>query len=199
MRWRSSTFWNGSRRVPDLHLVDADELRPIARRLVDRLEHGGGAERILVAVLQAFEARQRRLVIGLPLRGSRDRARLRAVDVVEVLLVELGDPVLEADRLVGVGGHLALAREDAEELRPVLRLLVEDVEARERLQVVGIELEDLRVRVDRPRDVAELALVDRADLVVDALLLVDVGDEVGLLRVDGEQVRASARDRGSAR
>ena len=37
-------------------------------------------------------------------------------------------------------------------------------------------------------DVAELALVDRADLVVDALLLVGVGDEIGLLRVDGEQV-----------
>ena len=38
------------------------------------------------------------------------------------------------------------------------------------------------------RDVAELALVDRADLVVDALLLVGVGDEIGLLRVDREQV-----------
>ena len=44
------------------------------------------------------------------------------------------------------------------------------------------------VRLDRLRDVAELALVDRADLVVDALLLVGVGDEIGLLLVDGEQV-----------
>ena len=37
-------------------------------------------------------------------------------------------------------------------------------------------------------DVAELALVDRADLVVDELLLVGVGDEIGLLLVDREQV-----------
>ena len=36
--------------------------------------------------------------------------------------------------------------------------------------------------------VAELALVDRADLVVDALLLVGIGDEIGLLLVDREEV-----------
>ena len=67
-------------------------------------------------------------------------------------------------------------------------MLVEDVETRERLEIVGIELENLLVRVDRLRDVAELALVDRADLVVDALLLFGVGDEVGLLRVDAEEI-----------
>ena len=143
MRWRSSTFWNGSVARLDLHLVDANELRPVAGRLVDGLEHGGRAERILVAVLEALEGAQRRLVVGLPLEDvavELDGAR----HVVEVLLVELGDPVLEADRLVRVARHLALAREHGEELRPVLRLLVEDVEARERLQVVRIELEDLR-------------------------------------------------------
>ena len=138
-------------------------------------------------------AAQRRLVIRLALEDlavELDRAR----HVVEVLLVELRDPVLEADRLVRVARHLALARQHREELRPVLRLLVEDVEARERLEVVRIELEDLRVRVDRARHVAELALVDGADLVVDALLLVDVGDEIGLLRVDARGGRCQ-RDR----
>ena len=117
--------------------------------------------------------------------------------VVEVLLVELGDPVLEADGLVRIARHLALARQHGEQLAPVLGLLVEDVEAREGLHVVGIELEDLRVRVDGARHVAELALVDRADLVVDGLLLLDVGDEVGLLRVDRRAGPASATGRGS--
>ena len=50
------------------------------------------------------------------------------------------------------------------------------------------------VRVDRRRDVAELALVDGADLVVDALLLVGVGDEIDLPRVDAEEV-VPARER----
>ena len=174
-------------RAADLNLVHADELRPVAGRLVDRLEDRGRAERVLVAVLQPLEGAQGRLVVRLALEDlaiELDRAR----HVVEVLLVELGDPVLEADRLVRVAGHLALARQHREELRPVLRLLVEDVETRQRLQVVRIELEDLGVRVDRARHVAELALVDRADLVVDALLLLDVGDQIGLLRVDREQV-----------
>ena len=178
---------NGVARVADLDLVDADQLRPVARGLVDGLEDGGGAERILVAALQPFEGEERRLVIDLALEDLAIELD-GADDVVEALLVELGDPVLEADRLVRVLAHLALAREDAEELLPVLRLLVEDVETRERLEVVRIELEDLRVGVDGLRDVAELALVDRADLVVDALLLVGVGDEIRLLRVDGEEI-----------
>ena len=67
-------------RVRDLHLEDADELRPLARRLVDRLEHRGGAERILVAALDAFEGDERRRVIDLTLEDlaiELDRARRR--------------------------------------------------------------------------------------------------------------------------
>ena len=112
----------------------------------------------------------------------------RARHVVEVLLVELRDPVLEARRLVRIARHLALASEHRQQLGPVLCALVEHVEPRERLQIVRIDLEDLRVRVDRARDVAELALVDGADLVVNPLLLVDVGDQIGLACVDGEQL-----------
>ena len=52
----------------------------------------------------------------------------RARHVVEVLFVELRDSILEADRLVRVGGHLALVREHGQELGPVLRLLVKHVE-----------------------------------------------------------------------
>ena len=187
MRWSSSTFWKASRRALDLHLVHADQLRPVARRFVDRLEHRRSAERVLVAVLQALEGPEGRLVIGLALEDlaiELDGAR----DVVQVLLVELGDPVLEADRLRGVRRHLAFASQHGEELGPVLGRFVEDVKTREGLEIVGVELEDLRVRVDRLRHVVELVLVGRPYLVVDALLLVGVGHEVGLLRVDGEQI-----------
>ena len=183
-------------RAADLHLVHANELRPVARRLVHRLEHRRGAEGIAVAVLEALERPQGRLVVHLPLKDVAVELH-RARHVVEVLLVELRDPVLEARRLVRVAGHLALASEHRQELGPVLGALVEHVEPRERLQVVRIELEDLRVRVDRARDVAELPLVDGADLVVDPLLLVDVGDQIGLPRVDGEQVLPARRGRGS--
>ncbi len=187
MRWRSSTFWKTSSVCVTCTSCTADELRPVARGLVDRLEHRGGAERILVAVLEPLEGLERRLVIGR-LREDVAIELDRARHVLEALLVEIRDAVLEADRLRRIRGHLALAREDREQLLPVLGLLVEDVEARERLEIVRIELEDLRVGVDRLRHVAELALVDRADLVVDALLLFGVGDEVRLLRVDGEQL-----------
>src|SRR5579885_636343 len=69
-------------------------------------------------------------------------------------------------------------RENAEQFLPVLRLLVEHVEARERLEIVGIELQDLLVRVDRFRHVAELALERRGDLIINALLLFRIGREV---------------------
>ena len=49
--------------------------------------------------------------------------------VVEPLLVQIRDPVLEADSLGGVARHLALAQQNAQELGPVLRLLVQHVEA----------------------------------------------------------------------
>src|SRR5262249_31639973 len=134
-----------------------------------------------------FEGDERRLVIDLPLEDlpiELDRAN----DVVEALFVELRDPILEAGRLVWIRAHLAFAREDPEELVPVLRLLVEDVGAVERLEIVRIELEDVGVRLDRLLDGAELAFVDRTDLVEDALLLVGVTDEIGLPLVDLEEV-----------
>ena len=63
------------RRAPDLHFVHANELRPIARRLVDGLEHGGGAERIGVAVLDALERAQASAHGPAAAARSRDRAR----------------------------------------------------------------------------------------------------------------------------
>ncbi len=109
-----------------------------------------------------------------------------ARNVVEVLLVELGDAVLVRNRFVRIVAEFGFVREHAEKLLPVLRGLVEDVEPAERREVVGVELENARVGVDRLFDLAELVLEHRADLVEDPLLLVDVGDEIGLLRVDVE-------------
>ena len=197
MRWRSSTLAKASSREADLHLEHADQLRVLARRVVHRLEHGGGGERSLLAVLDALEGGQRRRVIGLNVEDLAIQLD-RAIDVVEVLLVQLGDPILVADRFGRVGRQLGLVLQDAEQLLPVAGGLVQDVETAERRQVVRIELEHLLVGVDRAVHVRELALVDGADLVEDALLLVGVERRD---RPSWSRRRAappSARDRGRA-
>ncbi len=174
-------------REAGLHLENADELRPLAAGVVHRFEHRGGPERIEGAGLEALESRESRVVRGLAsedLAIQLDGAR----NVVEVLLVELGDAVLVRNRFVRIVAELGFVREHAEKLLPVLRGLVEDVEPAERREVVGVELENARVGVDRLVDLAELVLEHGADLVEDALLLVDVGDEIGFLRVDVEEI-----------
>jgi hypothetical protein len=73
-----------------LHLEHLDELRPLAHGVVEGLEHEGRAQRIAGAALDAFERRQGRRVIRHLLEQlaiELDRAR----DIVEALLVELGD------------------------------------------------------------------------------------------------------------
>ena len=85
----------------------------------------------------AIERGERHAIHRIVFEHERVRRR-RALRLADLFLVELGDPILEADRFVRVVAHLALASEDTEELLPVLRLLVEDVETRERLEVIGL-------------------------------------------------------------
>ena len=180
-------FGEGVVRETDLHLEHADELLALARRVVDRLEYGGRGEWLLLAVLDALERCQGRQMVRLDIENLAIQLD-RAVDVVEVLLVELRDSILVADRLGRVRRELGLVLQNAEQLLPVARSLIQDVQAAERRQIVGIELEHLLIGVDRAPHVRELSLVDRADLVEDELLLVRVEDQIGLLGVDGEQL-----------
>src|SRR5690606_12209189 len=105
----------------------------------------------------------------------------------EAVIPEIGDAVAVRDDLVRILGEIGLALEDRAQLPPVAGGLVERVEAPDRDQDVRIDLEDALVGVDRLVDVAELALVDRADLDVDCLLLVRVEDDVRLLLVEAEE------------
>src|SRR5262249_670686 len=131
-------------RIASLHFEHADETLPLAARLVNRFEDGGSAERIAATRFEPLQRLERRSVRGLA--GENLAIELDGSwDVVQVLLVELGDAILVRDRFVGVLAELCLVRENAEELLPVFRGLVEDVEAAERGEVVRIELEHARV------------------------------------------------------
>ena len=105
-----------------------------------------------------------------------------------MLFVQFGNAILKARGFVRIAGHLALVRQYREQFRPVASLLVKDVQTRESLQIVRIELQNLRICIDRARNVAELALVDCAYLIINSLFLLDVVDEIGLLRIYGQKV-----------
>lgn len=173
--------------VRDLDLEDANEALPLPGRVVDRLEDERRRERLARPVLDALQRRDRRLVVRHLLEQIAIELD-RPGEVVEPLLVQLGDAILEAYRLRRIGRQLRLLLQDAEQLEPVLRHLIEDVEPRERLQVCRVDLEHALVRLDRLGHVVELTLVDRADLVIDVLLLIEVLDQVRLRHVDGEQI-----------
>ncbi len=86
LRCSSSTFETRVFREPSLNLEHADQLGPLAARLVHRLEHRGRAERLARSALQALESRaawgcatSRRedLAIELDRRGPRRRGASR--------------------------------------------------------------------------------------------------------------------------
>jgi hypothetical protein len=113
-------------REAHFYLEHAHELEPLAHRLVHGLEDGCGSKRFPVASLDALERRERRRMVGLDAQNVAIELD-RAPHVAEVLLVELGDSVLVADRFRRIAGELGLVRQDSQELGPVLRRLIEDV------------------------------------------------------------------------
>ncbi len=145
--------------VRDHHLEDVDELGELAGGLVDRLEHAGRHHRLDLAVDQAVERVQRLGVLRIDLERLAV-ALDRAGDVAEPDLPQVADPVLERDGLAGGLGELDLALEVAEQVVPALGLAVQPVERLDRRQLVGVEVEDALVGLDRLGDVAELAVVD---------------------------------------
>ena len=138
----------GVLRETDLHLEHADQLLVLARGVVHGLEHGGGRERRLLTVLDAFERAQGRRVIRLNVEDLAVQLD-RAIDVAQVLLVQLGDAVLVAHRFGRVGRELGLVLQNAEQLLPVAGSLVEHVQTAQCGEVVRVELEHLLVGIDR--------------------------------------------------
>ena len=159
MRCSSSTRAMRILVVRDHHLEDVDELGVLAAGLVDRLEHASRHDRLDLAVHEPVERVQRLGVRRIHLERlavALDGAR----DVAEADLPQVADAVLERDGLAGRLGQLDLALEVAEQVVPALGLTVEPVERLDRRQLVGVEIEDALVGLDRLGDVAELAVVD---------------------------------------
>ena len=118
-------------------LEHADQARVVADRVVDRLEHRGGRQRGTLAVLDAFEGIQGGRVIGLDVENFAVKLD-RAIHVVQVLLVELGDAVLKAHGFGRISRQLGFVLQDAQQLLPIAGRLEQHVQAPQRSQVVRI-------------------------------------------------------------
>ncbi len=170
-----------------LHLEHRGQPGELAELQVDGLEGDRRAERLLVRGDHRLEGIERRLVIRRRVEDA-GVAVDRLAGVVQLVIPELGDAVAVRGDLVRIAREIRLALEDLEQLLPVAGREVQRVEALDRGEVVGVDLKDALVGVRRLRGVVQLALVDRADLEEEALLLVGIPDDVRLLRVDVEQL-----------
>src|SRR5690606_32812522 len=115
---------------------------------INRLEDVRRGECFHRARFEAFEGSKR----GSMRRIARENLPVKidcARNVIEMLLVELRDSILKSDGLVRLVAELLLVRQNAEQLRPVLRRLIQRIESPERSSVVRIELEHLRIGIDR--------------------------------------------------
>ena len=149
----------GSLGVGELRLVDRGELLPLAHRAVERLEDVPDLGLLRAAREQGLERLERRLV----LRGRADDVAIgrdRGVEIAELGLLHLAEPVLQLEDLVGGLRDLGLAREDGRELGPALGHRVEAVERADGREVLGVGVGDAPVARDGAVDVFELDLED---------------------------------------
>ena len=154
----------GVRRLADHHLVHVDELLGLRELAVVGREDLGREHRLVVAVDDTVQRRDRRRVV----RRVREGVAVgldRAHDVGELVLVERADPVPQGGLLVALGRDLDGPLEDPELVGPALRLTVEPIERLDGVVVGGLEVEDRAVGLDRLLDVLELLVVDLPELV----------------------------------
>ena len=177
--------------VPRLDLEHLDEALEGSRRREQRLEHRRRRQRGLVAA----QDRRQRLVRRTVVRQRLDDLAVdlhRARHVGELPLVELRHAEAVRRHLVGIAREVGLALEHREQVEPPALRRVQRVELLDRDEVRRVELEHVVVRVDGAVVVAELGLLHRSHLEVDALLLVGVADERGLAVVHREQLGPAA-------
>jgi hypothetical protein len=166
-----------------LNAERAHQLLPLRHRVVDVLERLRRRQRSgPTTLLDALQGLQRGSVVGLNVEHVAIQLD-GTIDIPKPLLVQLCDPVLIADCFRRIAGELRFVRQDREQLCPILGRLVQHVQTTERSQIIRIELQHLLVGIDRAWHVLELALVDRAHLVIDVLLLVGGLDQVRLLEL----------------
>ena len=138
----------------DLALVDRDQLLPVAALLVHLLDE---RERLAVVRIQL----QDRLV-GL------DRLRL----VGELLEEQIGDPRVQRDLVFGRLDDRGLLAQQRDQVRPALHRLVLRGELVGRVEVVGLDVEDLVVRVDDHHIELQTIAIDLDHLLEDRDLVV---------------------------
>jgi hypothetical protein len=202
----------GLRDVGELLLEDARELLAGGRLhglVVVEAQHVGVGvrERLPAAVGRAREALhlfERLFVVGILLERTHVHGE-RPVRREELLLEELRDPVVHREALLALGELGELGLEDAGELLPLARILVERLEdladldllhavreqTLERLQrggVVGRLRDDLAVRRDRRVHVVQPELVHLAEAVLELELLVRGLRDLGLAREDLREI-----------
>ena len=166
------------------------------RRIVDgvdvppqRLDQLG---RAALLPIKPLERLQRRLV---PIVDEQDLLeRLpRALGLAELLLPRRRHALVQRDALLVGARDVELLLEHVEVVLHVAGLLVQALERLERRDVLRIDRQDLLVRLDGARAVAEPLLVELPDLVLEADDLFGVLDRPRLLRQDLDEVRPLLR------
>ena len=120
------------------------------------------------------------------LRQRLDQVLLGGLRLLHLLFEDLAEAVVDVDLLLRVGRHAQQAPHHLDGAIPLLGLLVEARQARERVDVIRLDVEDVAVGVDGALEIAQLGLVDVAHLRVerDAILGVVGGDDVLAVGVD---------------
>jgi hypothetical protein len=173
--------------VADLDFEHVHEALELAVLRVNRLQDERRFARLFAFLNHALERVERRRVIGDD-REDLAIAFDRPHRIAELVIPEIGNAIPVRNDFGRIAGEIRFALEDREKLLPVARRLVERIEAADRRQIIRLDLQDALVGVDRLGDVADLALVHRADFEVEALLLLGVEDDVGLALVDAQQL-----------
>ncbi len=174
--------------------MHTDERCPLFELVVDRLEDRrrfqlkGFVDEALLDVGPRPGVRRLRI---------EDEAILadRALDVRELVLEELAQPELEAQRrlLILRRDQLELAPDRLGQLLPLADAEIDAIERLVRRQLLAVLDEDLAIRVDGAIWILELVLEQRRDPVADLALLVPVARQRQLLVVDLEQIVVALR------
>jgi len=146
------------RRVRELGLAYADQLVPLAHRLVKRLEDLADFQLFRAGFEQRLERAQGVFV----LRRRADHLAISGdgfVQITEPRLIHLTEAELEAQDLFRALANLALAREHLGQILPALHLREEPVERTHRDLVLGIFFQHQTVTSYRMLEVFELHLI----------------------------------------